>query len=243
MDYGLQTFNNSGGMTLSSDGLTYGYIGQATLQTVVQPPGPMSGSVGWPSVAEHGHSEYTIDWPGEIIVALPVKANGPTALIFQLQSGSTWTIRVFKSTGVQNAIGFAMQESTEVHVFGMPVSLPSHGFALYNTSGQPTADLSRRPLTFDRHVTFATGVGAASFSGMTEPAVIGLDQRYEHTSVPFDATFNDNRIAYGAWRWDTTNNLLVRNTFLSDFSRSVDAIGAASAVPATSAILLDLATF
>lgn len=239
MGYGLTVFNEGGGMTLSSDGLIYGYIGRATYQSIVQPPGPLSGTIGWPSEGDCGYSVYTIDWPGPIIVALPVKTNGSTALLDMFQSGSTWTIHVHKGNGSTNAIGFDLQEATEVYVFGRPTTVSGFGLALYNAAGQLTGDLSRKPLTFDRFVSMAGGVTFVAFSGLTVPAVVGDAIWFESTSEPYDDTFNDNYMRRGAWRWNSTLGRLTRTLYLWFYRRSEDVLGASNVIPATSAILLE----
>lgn len=230
MGYGITTLNTSGGLTLSSDGRTYGYIGQASLSSVTQPPTGVS-------IGENGYSTYTITWAGDIVVALPIKTNGSTALISQSQVGSTWTILVHKGTGALNSLGFDVQESTQVYVFGAPVSAPAYGMVLYNASGALSADMTRRPLTFDQYLTFAASASTASFSGMTTPAVIGANPWEQQTSIPFDATFYDNRNYYGSWKWGT--GVLQRNLFQTYYERSVDSWAYSNLIPACGAILIE----
>lgn len=237
MGFGITTFNNAGGLTLSSDGSVYSYVGVASLVAVSQPP---DGDI---SEGFAGYSTYTITWPADIIVALPVKTNGGTALLRQEQSGSVWTITVHKSTGVTNGVGFDVQEATEVYVFGAPTSVSGHGLALYNASGEVSADLSRVPLVFDCYAAFAAGTSTAPVSGLTTPAVIGIDPRYAQTNLAYDGTFYDNRLYYGSWAWSpAAGGLLVRQPFQSEWVRSVSQYGAANFVPATTAILVDVAT-
>lgn len=233
MGYGLRFENGSGGLTLSSEGQTYGYIGQATYVSILQPP------TGVTLAESSGYSTYTIDWPGQIIVALPVKTNGGTALLDMQQSGSTWTITVHKGTGSLNSLGFDVEEATEVYVFGRPTSVSGWGVALYNQAGVLTGDLSRRPLTFDRYLTFAANVVNASFSGLSIPAVIGQATWYETVSLPYDSTFNDNRQYWGAWKWNSTLGILQRTTFQYYYDRSVDFIGGSTFLPAVNAIVMD----
>jgi hypothetical protein len=239
MSYGLTLVNNSGGLTLSSDGRVYGYLGRATHVQTIQPPGPMSGTLGWPSLADCGYSVYTFNWAGPIVVALPVKTNGSTAVLEMFQTGSTWTIHVHKGTGVTNAIGFDMQEVTEVYVFGMPTAATGFGVAVYNSAGNLTGDLSRKPFTFDRFLAFPASVGSASFSGLTVPAVVGMPHWAQYTALAYDDTFNDNRLYYGAWRWNSASGLLLRQTFLWTYERSEDFWGGANTLPATTAIVIE----
>lgn len=230
MGFGLVTYNSSGGLTLSSDGRTYGYIGRATWVSTSQPPTGLS-------IGENGHSTYTISWAGDIVVALPIKTNGGTALIGKSQAGSTWTITVHKGTGSLNSMGFDVEEATEVYVFGAPVSAPAYGLVLYNSASVLAADMTRRPLTFDKYLSFAASTSTAAFSGLTTPAVIGIDPWEELTNLAFDATFYDNRTYHGAWKMGA--GVLQRTTFQTYFESSPDQQGASNVVPATNAILIE----
>lgn len=238
MPFGLTIYNDSGGMTLSADGYVYGYLGQATLTEIIQPP---SGDV---SLSECGYSTYQFTWPGDIVVALPVRPYGVTALLWQFRVGDTWTIAVHQSTsGAANNLGYVAQEATQVYVFGAPGVVPSdYGLALYSQTGQLTGDLSRRPLTFDRLLTFGANTTNAAFSGLTTPCVIGADPRYELSNLPYDQDRFDNRLALGGWRWNQSSGLLVRTLFQRTLERTTDQQGAQNAVPATVAVLLDAAT-
>lgn len=239
MGYGITMTNGSNGLTLSSDGRVYGYLGQATHVQTIQPPGPMSGTLGWPNLGECGYSVYTFTWAGSIVVAVPAKTNGTTAVLEMFQTGSVWTIYVHKGTGATNAIGFDVQEVTQVYVFGMPTAASGYGVAVYNSAGTLTGDLSRRPFAFDRYLSFAANVGSASFSGLTTPAVVGMPIWQQNAVQPYDETFNDNRIYYGAWRWNSTSGLLLRQLFLYTFERDELDIGGTNLMPATSAILIE----
>lgn len=240
MGYGITALNNSNGLTFSSDGRVYGYLGQATYVQTVQPEGPMTGTLGWPSLVEYpGYSDYTFNWPGPIVAAVPIKTNGSTAILGMSQTGSTWTIEVHKGTGATNAIGFDIQEPTQVYVFGLPTTVSGYGLAIYNSAGNLAGDLSRRPLTFDKFVSLPSGITTSSFSGLTVPAVVGMPHWFNVISEPYDQTFNDNRVYNGAWKWSSTSGLLIRTLYLSSFERSVNSYSYANDIPITSAIIME----
>lgn len=230
MGFGLQTLNTSNGLTLSSDGRTYGYVGKATLVSTVQPPTGVN-------IGENGYSEYTITYAGDIVCAIPVKSNGGTALVYQNRSGNVWTIRVHKSTGALNSLGFDVQEATEVFVYGEPLSAPAYGLVLYNANGVLTADMTKRPLTFDRYLTFAANTTTVGFSGLTKPAVIGINRRTELTNAPIDSTFYANRTYQGSWRLGT--GTLIREVFQTYYDRSTDQQVASSVTPASNCVLIE----
>jgi hypothetical protein len=230
MGYGLTTYNDAGGLTLSSDGKVYGYIGMATYVSIQQPPTNVN-------IGENGYSTYTINWAGDIIVALPVKANGGTSILYQSRVGNTWTILVHKSTGSLNSLGFDVQEATQVYVFGAPASAPSYGLALYNASGVLSADMTRRPLTFDKYLTFPANTVILALSGITVPAVIGISRREELTNLPIDSTFYANRTYEGAWRLGS--GTVVRELFQTYYERSTDQQAASSVIPASNAVFIE----
>lgn len=240
MGYGITTLNSSNGLTFSSDGRVYGYLGRATYVQTFQPAGPMTGTLGWPSLVEEpGYSTYTFNWAGPIVAAVPVKTNGSTAILGIYQTGSTWTIEVHKGTGATNAIGFDVQEVTQVYVFGLPTTVTGYGLAIYNAAGNLAGDLSRRPLTFDRFLSFPSNVTTASFSGLTVPAVVGMPHWFNVISESYDETFNDNRIYNGAWKWNSTSGLLIRTLYLSSYERSENSYNYINSIPITSAIIME----
>lgn len=231
MGYGLTTYNPSGQLTLSSDGYTYGYIGQASLVSVTQAG---TGSTS----ASSGRSTYTIDWPGKIIVALPIKDNGGTTLLGMLQSGSTWTVYVHKASGSVDSRGFDIQESTEVFVFGAPVSASGYGMAFYNAAGDLALDFGRRPLMFDRFVEIAADDFSYSFSGLTTPAIIGSESATARTST-FSSPFWLIRNYRGSWRMNTALGRVDRVLHVYSYSRDSGSLGSFTTRPAISAVLIE----
>jgi hypothetical protein len=192
MTYGLNIEAGLGGLTISSDGITYGYIGRATNTGVSQ-------SGGTTNNRSIGQSSYTINWAGDIVVALPIKANKTTALVNITQSGEVWTITCHAGTGTFDSFGFENQEATEVYVFGAPVSVSGFGLALYNASGGLCADLSRQPMTVRGVSSHAANVYDWLLpSGMTTPAVVGTPEDYETTSAR-DGAFWINRFYSYGW--------------------------------------------
>lgn len=221
--------NPNNELVFSDSGITYGYIGRASLVSVSQASGN--------TVAKtQGLSQYTIDWPGDILVALPVKANGSTSLIATAQSGNTWTISVHKGNGSFDADGFDIEESTQVYVFGAPVG-PRSGFGawIYNPAGTMVADLSKIPLTWRGRLMMAANVTTwAMPAALSVPAVIGWPLDRNVTSA-VSAPSYINRYQARGWRLSDSTTIsreLYQNIWLredggdtaTDLIRRVDAI-------------------
>jgi hypothetical protein len=192
MPFGARAYNGSGALTFSSDGMIFGYIGKAT-NTAIQQAGTSTID------AFAGYSTYTIDWPGKIIVALPLILNKPTALRSVSQSGVTWTITVHRGSSASDSLGFDVQEVAEVFVFGAPVSVSGWGLAIRNQAGDLTGDLSRRPLFFDRFVDFGDSVPSVTMTGLTKPAFIGAQPTWIRTTEMIDGSTWENREIIGGW--------------------------------------------
>lgn len=237
MGFGLQTTNTSGGLTLSSDGRVYSYLGRATLSSVTQPPNDIN-----INEAYNGYSTYSFTHSSDIIVALPLTSYGAVALIGTQQVGSTWIIEVFRSTGSTNTMGFDVQESTSPIVFGAPVSVSGFGGAIYNAAGQLTGDLTKRPLTFDRYVTFAANTSTATITGgITSPAIIGTDVQIAATNTPYEpATMTyQNRTYFGGWRLVSSGTVLQRVVWQHEFLRLTEQQSAYQTVPSTAALVIE----
>ena len=208
MPYGITCYNNGGQLTLSSESVTYGYIGKATHVSTVP-----AGSTGTDD--GNGYTTYTINWAGPIVVALPVLTNATTALLGMTQSGSTWTISVFCSGGSVDSLGFDTQRVAEVFVFGRPVSVSGYGMALYNAAGQLTGDLSRRPLANGQFIEFGATDVLRPLTGYTKPAFIGSDTtEVKSTAGPTGGLWT-NRERSGGWLWDSGGTQLGRPTYQS----------------------------
>lgn len=232
MSYGMSCSNNNGELTLSSDGVLFGYIGKASWVSTTQPTATLA-----------GYSTYTIDWPGSILPAAAIATNLGGALILGYsRSGSTWTIDVYHSSGSTNAQGLWLQSATTVYVWGMPVSVSGYGAALYNASGALSADLTRQPLFFKSRYEFAAYSTDLAMTGVSTPAVIGTSLCIKRTTVKIGSTWT-NRVFRGAWMWDTTNNLLTRALPQTEYYPGEDAAGINSITqPATQALLIEGST-
>ena len=171
--FGLQFFNeNTGELILSDNGIVYSYIGQATNTALTQ--GVKTGSN-----RSSGFSTYQINYDGDIIVILPLKAGLRTATRLISRSGNTHTIRVSNSVPDANSAntGYGEQFITEVYVFGMPnvVSGGTYGAALYNDNGTLIADLTRYPMTFRMRLYSPDGQSPITLpAGLTKPAFLGM---------------------------------------------------------------------
>jgi hypothetical protein len=228
----FETYNASGELTMSFDGTTYGYIGKATLSSVGQASG---GSI--TKVA--GNSVYTIAWAADIIVALPVKANGTTALRNVSLSGGIWTITVHKGNGSFDANGFDIQEATEVYVFGAPVAGTDSIFMLYNANGVACADLSRRPLTYKSRVSIAANVLNWTLpGGVTTPAIVGTPSDRNITSVISSPQFI-NRYQARGWQLNTGTGKIERNVFQNRWFKEDGGATPEDTIRSIEAILID----
>lgn len=231
MSFGLKTYNNSNELTISSDGLVYGYIGQASLSSVAQ-------ATGNSIVKTFGRSTYTITWAGDIIVALPVKTNGTTALISMSQAGSTWTITVHKGNGTLDANGFDIQEATQVYVFGRPTAVSGFGLALYNAAGNLSADLTRQPLTYKARLSIAANGIDWTPPTTTTPAIIGSPSDRNITSVS-EAPFFINRFQARGWQKNNSTGKIERNIFQQRWLKEDGAETAVDIIRSIDAILIE----
>jgi hypothetical protein len=233
MSYGLQCVNAGNELTFSSDGYVYGYIGKAVLQSIT-PPGTD------PIGASCGFSTYTIEWPGDIIVAVGLPSNGlGTRLNSRSKVGTTWTITVFNILfGAADSLGFRPQVAADVYVWGLPTTTPPYGLAIYNAAGVLAGDLSRRPLSFNERVVIPGSDLSTSIQPYTAPAVIGYTGGWRGTSV-FDSPFWINRIFTGAWMWESGLGLLSRPMRQTVYFRDDGPAAVFDAAHASNALLLE----
>lgn len=212
---------------MSMDGITYSYIGRASLVSVQQSSANALG--------ETGKSTYSAYWPGDIVVALPAKTNGTTTLLGYTRSGDTWTIEVHKGNGSVDANGFDIEEATEVYCFGAPAPTADSIIMLYNVNGVPCADLTRRPLTFAARIVLPANVTDwAPPVATSVPAVLGWPSDRLTTSSGSGFQVANNTFGRG-WQLSPTGHL-VRNPYLmfrhvDDFAfQSVDQIRPLNAI-------------
>lgn len=202
-------FNSSMELTLSADGITYSFVGRAALVAVNQAGGSAT-------TKGAGASTYTIDWAADIIVALPVKANGTTALINTVRSGDTWTITVHKGNGTFDGDGFDVQEATEVYVFGAPIPGVLTTFNLFDVNGVVCADLSRQPLTYKGLLTMGSGVVSAAAPAASVMAIVGHPTDRYVTSVSQSPYFIIREHHRG---WQLNGGTIERNPFTTRWIR------------------------
>lgn len=230
MTYLARITNPGSELVFSGDGITYSYIGRASLVSVAQASG---GSV----TKGRGVSTYTITWPGDILVALPVKSNGTTSLINTTRSGSTWTILVHKGTGAVDANGFDIEEATEVYVFGAPGAVSGYGAFFFDAAGACVADLSKIPLTWRGRLTMAANVDTWALPGAVGvPAIVGWPMDRNVTSVS-DAPFFINR--YQARGWQLSGGNVVRYIYQDRWLREDGGASPVDIIRPIDAILID----
>jgi hypothetical protein len=238
MSYGIELTNENGELTMSSDGFLYGYIGKATAQVVSQPGTNTVGS-------NAGSVAYTIDWAGDIIVALGVPgiSTWGVSLSSMTRSGNTWTIVVLSSmSSATNSIGFPVQAAGDVYVWGRPTVASGYGVAIYDANENLVGDLSRRPLLFNDIVQPTTAaVDEFSIGSYVKPAVVGSPYMTQSTSQSGGggATPWTNRRFTGRWTWDSVNAKLIRNYVMSFYARDDGGIPVATSRRASTAIVIE----
>lgn len=160
--------NGADELTFSDDAWHPKYLGKATYVSTTAPA--TSGDT-----TDYGYQTYTITYSGQIVPVLKLTNTRFTRLMGMSQSGSTWTITLINTSSTLDARGFGTQFTTDVFVFGFPLSpVGPAGMLLFRADGSLAADLSTRPLSF-RH-RLALGSGAASIAvpaALTVPAVMG----------------------------------------------------------------------
>lgn len=215
MAFGIQIENAQGELTISDSGITYGFIGRANLISVTQ-----AGTSG--DFDATGRSTYGITWAGDIVVALPLKMNGSTALKSVTRSGNSWTIEVHKSNGTVDALGFDNQEATEVYVFGAPTGASGFGCALYASTGEVVADFNRRPIICAGRVSVTQTADWAIPGGVSVPLIIGNPTGASSTSTS-SGSFWITKSYTTAWRLSST--MLIGISLYMTFRSRDDGVG------------------
>lgn len=189
MPAGILLRNNNNELVLSSEAPVYGYIGQATLNSVVQPYN-LGGF--WYS----GYSTYTIYWPADIMIGIPLYSSPQTSSSIENKSFNAatgvWTIRVQRGNGLDSN-GFLIQQACPVHVWGLPYagSSPNWGVTLHNSAGSVIADLSKRPLVIKGSIVMpANTLNAVNPFSATTFGTITVASSRTATSVSGGALWN-----------------------------------------------------
>lgn len=198
MAYGLSIENPSGKLVLSSDGIIPGYLGKATLSSVTQN-----------DTTNAGFSTYTFSHAGPIIPVVKLQSTRQTFLQSYTQSGSTWTIIVYNGGSPSIDNGFDTQYSTDVYVWGLPVSVSGYGGAIYDGSGNLKGDLLKRPLDIKARIDWDSSTVSGSISGITTPGIIGSLSDWQR-AVTGSGTFV---VRINAASWNYSSGTLSRSTF------------------------------
>lgn len=233
---GLRTVNANGELTLSADGITYGFIGKATHTATYQATAQGEHS------RSNGFSTYTIVWPGDILAAAIVKDMFATRVSGATRSGDTWTINVINANRNVSPDGqFYQEEATEVYVFGAPLAVSGHGLALFSEQGVLTADLSRPPLTLRGVILMEASVSTwAMPTGVVKPAVLGVPSGFSFSYIGSGTQIYRNGLEYG-WGWNPGLTRVERNSFLASRIGPDDGgSGSGGALPTTSGLLLEV---
>jgi hypothetical protein len=213
MAYGMMLENNGNELTFSDSGYVYSFVGRASLVSVTQPGTDPAG-------ASAGFSTYTIEWAGDITVALAVKANGATKITNVSRVGNTWTITAFKSTGATNALGLHVQEATEVFVFGAPLPATTDvwGVFIFDDAGNLTGDLSRQPLTFRGRVNVDAFTNWPMPAGSYVPAMVGGPPGSSRTATN-EGGFYRIRESEVGWRLTSDGTAMYQDLYLTRYYR------------------------
>lgn len=243
MTFGLQCFNASGELTISSEGFTYCYLGKATFVSRTT----YSGSA--PS-SRIGLMTYQFVSSVPIICAIGLKGNSfqaGAAIIGIGRSGNVWTISVRDlSNSTEGPSGggtfYAQRLTSDIFVFGLPVTLPPYGLAIYNAAGTLVADLSRRPMTIAARISMGTNVMSVSMPVMVAPAIIGFPSS-SHTNSAKIGTGGTpwvNTWYEGVWTWGGgSSTALGRSDILVEYDNDDGGVPVVVDHSPTSAILIE----
>lgn len=207
--HGLEITNSSNKLVISSEALTYVYLGQATHvgttfgYEVGNPEYVNPGGGSQPTYAWYTSSltyQITID-AADIMVAFPV-SQYPRNVTSITRAGNVWTITIFSGSDVVQS-GPPPPDSSHlfcqttgaiqipIYVFGLPtVPSSAYGLALYNASGVLTADLTRQPLAIAAKFNLATIKTDVFYVGTSSTLCVltGCDVRgdgYKLTTYPY----------------------------------------------------------
>jgi hypothetical protein len=232
MAFGLVAYNNSNKLTLSTDGILYGYAGQATYVSTTSAGTSVSEALA-------GYMTYTFSWSGRIIVVLPLKTGYYTGLVDLTQSGGVWTIKIQNGNSF-DSLGFLVNTTTEVYIFKEPSTPSGYGMALFNSSGQCCADLTIRPLTYKGTANFSSSSTSATRpGGVTSPAVMAMPPGDGKGTTTFNGVRWDIRLYDYYWTVDSSN--VYRAAVLKErYQDDGAAITAYDDLPSTSPFIIDV---
>jgi len=193
--------NTSGELTLSADAVTYGYIGRAQFLAIDAPQGSAS-------YRARSYAIYSIEWAGEILPAIALHPGRPVYISSMFREGNTWILYVSCGNGTYDNLGFDNLEPVEIFVFAAPQPGVLTGFNLFSADGSTiTADLMRRPMTFNALAIFNGNQSSAQIPGNIGPmAVIGGPDDYRKTSS-YDGSLYVNRTYDKSWLWNGASTL------------------------------------
>lgn len=241
MTFGIQCFNGSGELTFSSDAYVLAYLGKATFVST-------SGYTGTVNSSRIGHSTWSFSYAGPITVAIGLKASGQAGarvLSVVPGSGTTWIITVQDlGTGTEGPSGgadfFEQNTDSDIYVFGVPLTVPAYGFAIYDAAGNLAADLTRLPLTVKARLRYGSSVLSLTTPSIVKPAVIGwvgtqhtLSSGGHGGALPFINTQYE-----GVWQWDGSTTIF-RTDVLVQYDRDDGGIPVTTDKPAADAVLVE----
>lgn len=230
MSYGLLIENPSGQLVVSSDGLFPGYLGKATLVSTVQDDGATS-----------GYSTFTFSHAAQIIPVLKLVDQRSTFLQNLSFASGVWTILVHHAGSPSGTEGFKTQYAPEVFVWGVPAAVSGWGMAIYDATGNPTGDLTKKPLIVAQQINWTSTDGPEALAaGITTPGIIGQMADWRRQSFPVGATWN---VGYDSGAWFLNGTDIARS-----FSRiqwwpteDTDLGGTALLQQAATALIVDVA--
>lgn len=230
MGYGLFIKNPAGELVIGTEGITYGYLGQATFVSTTAPGTTANSSM--------GYSTYTFAFAGNILVALPLNTTGTCALLGMGQSAGVWTISVHQSDGTTNSAGFDNETApAAVYVFGAPESTPSGwGMNLFDAAGTICARLDRQPPAIRGRVQMSSSVASMAMPTVTTPAIIGGTADRSTSGIAAGVNWDNHYYARG---WKLSGSTLVRQIYQTERALEGASAGSTNFINPVNAILIE----
>lgn len=245
MAQGIQAFNNDAELTFSAEGWGFHYLGQATFGSTVASPTTGDGTA--------GYSTYTYTHSGtHIMVGTLLSDSIYTSVGIRsiTKSGSTWTIRIQRAGGTAYSNGFYNETNPTVFVWGTPSTSTNFGAAIYDSSGNLRADLSKYPYSWAARASFTAGSTSVAMSGSFEsvagtiyPILVSgpVGSGYGNTGNGGFGNYTELNYRTRFYRSGTTlyrgNVLETRQTFFED--SPIAATGTTNDYPAQTCFLID----
>jgi len=239
MAFGIQCFNDSSELTVSSDGYFLTYLGRATLDTLHHASGVSTSSTG-------GYATWKFTHAGPVMAAILLRApsgSGGSCIFGQRQIGGVWYFDVLDVLNTTESIGSTAYQvprsDSEIYVFGVPDTLGAFGMAIYGPSGDLRGDLTGKPLAAAARVSLGSGVSSTTIPALTKPAIMGDVYSYHNTSVSAGGGFWNNTGFDGIWTLGSPSTNLSRTDIVTAFDKDDSSVPTFNVRGATNAIMIE----